>query len=147
MGPGFRQDDTEGDAVFSRLTRFRRRLAQAVPAQAILALHRHRQPRGFLRAPAIAREVAAEFSAAACAGEAARFRRRGCFRICHDPRKGFAVIFMSGSSVAAVYYALRTDSQSGWQRAKEDRWPAIRKPPWSRSTVSASGPAAAHRAT
>jgi uncharacterized protein (DUF1800 family) len=96
-----------------------RRLPQTLPAQAILSLDRHRQPGGFLRAPAIAREVAAELGAAAGAGEAARFRQRGFFRNCHDLRKKLAVIFMSGSSVAAVYYAPRRDSQSGSQSAKD----------------------------
>ena len=80
-------------------------LAQTLPAQAILALDRHRQLCRLLGAPAIAREVAAEFGAAAGTGEAARgrLRMRDFFRICHDLRKSFAVIFMSGSSPAAVY--------------------------------------------
>jgi uncharacterized protein (DUF1800 family) len=40
-------------------------------------------------------------------------------RICHDLRKSRAVIFMPGSSPAAVYYASRTYQESGWQRAKD----------------------------
>ncbi|MGY4500845.1 hypothetical protein ACVWYH_004776 [Bradyrhizobium sp. GM24.11] len=50
-------------------------------------------------------EFAAEFGAASGTGEAARgrLRERDFFRICHDLRKSFAVIFMSGSSPAAVY--------------------------------------------
>jgi hypothetical protein len=52
-----------------------RRLAQAIPAQAILTLiDRHRQPRGFLGAPARPRETAGEFRSAAGTGEAARGR-------------------------------------------------------------------------
>jgi hypothetical protein len=34
-------------------------------------------------------------------------------------RKSWAVIFMPGSSPAAVYYASRTSQESGWQRAKD----------------------------
>ena len=111
MGPCVRRDDTEVVAILSRLTsrahRLRRRLPQTLPAQTILALDRHRQARRFLRAPAGAREIAAEFGAATGAGEAARFRQGKFggkfFRICHDLPKGFAVIFMPGSSPATVY--------------------------------------------
>jgi hypothetical protein len=51
-----------------------RRLAQTVPAQAIAAIDRHRQPRNFLGTPARARQVAGEFSSASRTGEAARDR-------------------------------------------------------------------------
>ena len=93
--------------ISSRMVRWRlhRRLAQAFAAQAILALARHRQPRGLLHAPALAVECAGEFRSAAGTGEAARgrLRMRDFFRICHDLRKSLAVIFMSGSSPGAVY--------------------------------------------
>jgi hypothetical protein len=49
-------------------------LPQALPAQAILAIDRHRQARGFLGAPARSRRAAGEFRAAAGTGEAARTR-------------------------------------------------------------------------
>ena len=122
--------DTEDVAVVSRLTHLGRRLAQTLSAQAILALHRHRQLGGLLRAPAIARHIAAELGAAAGTGKAARgrLRNRDFFRICHDLRRSFAVIFMSGSSVAAVYYAPRRDHGSGGMARRTNRWPAIRKP-------------------
>jgi hypothetical protein len=42
-----------------------RRLAQTVPAQAVAAFDRHRQLCGFLRAPAGAGKIAAEFRSAA----------------------------------------------------------------------------------
>jgi hypothetical protein len=52
----------------------RRRLPQTIPAQAILAVIRHRQPGGFLGAPAWTRQAAGEFRSASGAGEAARGR-------------------------------------------------------------------------
>ena len=52
----------------------RRHLPQAIPAQAIPALHRHRQPRGFLGAPARPRRAAGEFRSAGGTGEAAGHR-------------------------------------------------------------------------
>jgi len=45
---------------------------QAVPAHAVAAIDRHRQPHGLFGAPARARRVAGEFSSAAGTGEAAR---------------------------------------------------------------------------
>ena len=79
MGPGSAltlvRDDIGSAVVLSRsMGSARRRLPQALPAQAILALQRHRQLGCFLRAPAGAREIAAEFGAAARADEATRFR-------------------------------------------------------------------------
>jgi hypothetical protein len=53
---------------------FSRRLAQTVPAQAIIIPDRHRQARGFLGAPARACEAAGEFRSAAGTGEAAGAR-------------------------------------------------------------------------
>ncbi len=108
MDPGLRRDDTEDVVVLSHLSssaRLRRRLPQTVPAQAILALERHRQLGRLLRAPTIARHIAAELGAAAGAVKAARdqLRNRDFFRICHDLRRSFAVIFMSGSSLVTVY--------------------------------------------
>jgi hypothetical protein len=44
---------------------------QAIPAQAIAAFDGHGQARGLLRAPAVAREVAAEFRSATGTDEAA----------------------------------------------------------------------------
>ncbi len=130
MGPRVRGDDAGVCRALSHLTSSarRRRLPQALPAQTILALERHRQLCRLLRAPAASREVAAELGAAAGAGEAAWFLQRGFFRICHDLRRSFAVIFMSGSSVAAVYYAPRTYQESGSNARRTDRWPVIRKP-------------------
>ena len=52
---------------------FIRHLAQAIPAQAVLAGDRHTQAGGFLRAPAGAGQAAAEFSAAGRAGYPAGF--------------------------------------------------------------------------
>ena len=52
----------------------RRHLPQTIPAQAIPALHRHRQPRGFLGAPARSRRAAGEFRSAGGTGEAAGHR-------------------------------------------------------------------------
>src|SRR6266702_3793962 len=93
---GFRQDDVRELLC---------RLPQTRPAQAVLTPDGHRQARRLLRAPAFAREVAAELGAAAGTGEAARLRflQRNFFRNCHDLRKSLTVIFMSGSSPAAVY--------------------------------------------
>src|SRR5579859_759381 len=48
------------------------RLAQAIAAQAILAVERHRQPRGFFGAPARAGEAAGEFRSAPGTGEPPR---------------------------------------------------------------------------
>jgi hypothetical protein len=49
----------------------RRQLPQAIAAQAIAAIERHRQPRGFLGAPARSGETAGEFRSATGTGEAA----------------------------------------------------------------------------
>jgi hypothetical protein len=51
--------------------RFIRQLAQAIPAQAVLACDRHGEACGFLCAPAGAGQAAAEFESARRAGEAA----------------------------------------------------------------------------
>jgi hypothetical protein len=51
-----------------------RHLPQAIPAQAIAALNRHRQPRGFLGAPARPCRAAGEFRSATGTSEAARNR-------------------------------------------------------------------------
>jgi len=48
-----------------------RHLAQTIPAQAVAAVGRHRQARGFLGAPARSRQAAGKFGPAAGAGEAA----------------------------------------------------------------------------
>ena len=82
-----------------------RRLAQAIAAQAILAVDRHRQACGFVLAPAGAGQVASELGSAAGAGELAgrREAQARVFRICHDLRRSFAAIFMSGSSCQALY--------------------------------------------
>jgi hypothetical protein len=50
----------------------RRHLSQAVAAQAIAAIERHRQPPGFLGAPARPGQAAREFRSAAGTSEAAR---------------------------------------------------------------------------
>jgi hypothetical protein len=52
----------------------RHHLPQAIPAQAIAAVERHRQPCNFLGAPAWSRQAAGEFCSAAGASEAARGR-------------------------------------------------------------------------
>jgi hypothetical protein len=49
-----------------------RRLAQAIAAQAIAAIDRHRQDEVFLGAPARPRDVAGELRSASGTGEAAR---------------------------------------------------------------------------
>jgi hypothetical protein len=49
-----------------------RRLAQAIAAQAIAAVDRHRQDGVFLGTPARSRDVAGEFRSASGTGEAAR---------------------------------------------------------------------------
>jgi hypothetical protein len=77
-----------------------RRLAQTIPAQTILAGSRHRQPCGLLGAPAGVREPTTELGAATGADEATC---GGFLPICHDLRWSFSVIFMSGSSLAALY--------------------------------------------
>jgi hypothetical protein len=51
---------------------FSRCLAQAIAAQAIPAVDRHRQDCGFLGTPAGSRDVAGEFRSASGTGEAAR---------------------------------------------------------------------------
>jgi hypothetical protein len=80
---------------------FRRRLAQAIPAQAILSPDRHRQARGFLGAPARACQAAGEFRSAAGTGETAG---AGDFQpICHQPNRIFTHcnnLVMSGSCPA-----------------------------------------------
>jgi hypothetical protein len=48
-----------------------RRFPQAIAAQAVLAVERHRQSRGFLGAPARPREAAGELRSASGTGEAA----------------------------------------------------------------------------
>jgi hypothetical protein len=45
--------------------------AQTIAAQAVLAVERHRQPRGFLGAPAWPRKAAGELRSASGTGEAA----------------------------------------------------------------------------
>jgi len=52
----------------------RRHLPQAIPAQAILAINRFRQPRAFLRAPARSVKAAGEFRSAHGTGEASSGR-------------------------------------------------------------------------
>jgi len=52
----------------------RRPLPQAIAAQAIAAIWRHRQPRHFLGAPARSREAAGEFRSAAGTSQPARGR-------------------------------------------------------------------------
>jgi hypothetical protein len=49
-----------------------RRLAQAIAAETIAAVGRHRQDCGFLGTPARSRDVAGEFRSASGTGEAAR---------------------------------------------------------------------------
>jgi hypothetical protein len=53
---------------------FRRRLPQAIAAQAIAAVGRHRQDEGLLGAPAGSPDVAGERRSASGTGEAARGR-------------------------------------------------------------------------
>jgi len=65
---------TTKNAAF-QLPILRRHLPQTLAAQAVPARHRHRQTRGFFRAPARAIEAATEFRSASRAGEAARHRR------------------------------------------------------------------------
>jgi hypothetical protein len=50
----------------------RRSLPQAIAAQAILAIDRHRQARNFLGAPARPRQAAGEFRSAPGTGKASR---------------------------------------------------------------------------
>jgi hypothetical protein len=69
---------------------FRSRLAQAFPAQAVLAGDRHRQSRGFIRAPARSARIARELGAASGTGKAAE-GWAFCL-ICHEyPSKSSAV--------------------------------------------------------
>jgi hypothetical protein len=58
---------------------FGRRLPQAIAAQAIPAVDRHRQDECFLGAPARPRDIAGEFRSASGTGEAAR---AGVFQTC-----------------------------------------------------------------
>jgi hypothetical protein len=83
-----------------------RQLPQAIPAQAIAAIGRHRQSCGFLGAPAGAGEAAGERRSTAGTNHAARrhaflrrqvFRRRQAFRICHESNRIVAMIFTPGS--------------------------------------------------
>jgi hypothetical protein len=65
----------DGDALAYRVACGRlRHLPQTIPAQAVPALHRHRQPRGFIGAPARPRRAAGEFRSATGTGEAAGHR-------------------------------------------------------------------------
>jgi hypothetical protein len=57
--------------VRSALPRFIRQLAQAIPAQTVLAGDRHGQEGGFLRTPAGGGQAAVEFESARRTGEAA----------------------------------------------------------------------------
>jgi hypothetical protein len=82
-------DETLGGLAQSRL--FGRRLSQTIAAQAVLAFGRHRQSRGFLRAPAGAAGVAIKFGAAPGTGEAAK--GEAFFPICHDGLRNLAAIF------------------------------------------------------
>jgi hypothetical protein len=76
-----------------------RRLAQAVAAQAVLALDRHRQSRGFRGTPAISAGITGEFGPATGTGEATRL----VCPIVHDGSlRKLDPIFMPGSSRTAV---------------------------------------------
>ena len=81
------------------LLRFPRHPPQALPAQAITAVDRHRQPHRFLSAPAWSGQVAGKFRAAAGAGDAARDCERNVLTIRHD----YLVI----PSISAVSSALK----------------------------------------
>jgi hypothetical protein len=110
-----------------------RRLPQALPAQAISAIRRHRQLDGFLGAPAGARQAAGEFRAAADAGEAAR--GWNFYPICHETDRFLSVFFHIGfiaggriiGRIRCFVEAIRAKKFTGY--SKGIRWPAIRKPP------------------
>jgi hypothetical protein len=71
---------------------FCRGFAQTIRAQAVLAVERHRQPRGFLGAPARSRQAAGEFRSASGTAQAARGRH---FQpICHQANRILAAFFM-----------------------------------------------------
>jgi hypothetical protein len=77
-----------------------RQFPQAILAKAIFTRHRHRQSQGFVLAPAIARDIAAELGSACGALE---LPLRYCFcPICHDSIRKFAAFLMRGSSRTAV---------------------------------------------
>jgi hypothetical protein len=77
--------------------RLRRRLAQAIPAQAIAAIPWHRQAKRFLGAPAWSRQAAAELGPARGACEIALKWLR-VWPICHEAGDLFGV----GSGAEAV---------------------------------------------
>jgi hypothetical protein len=77
----------------------RRHLPQAIAAQAIAVVARHRQPRHFLGAPARFRQAAGEFRAAAGTSQPARwwiFQLICHQSICHQSNRIVPALFMSG---------------------------------------------------